>query len=192
MPERRQPINLEVNGRTYQRSVEPRLLLSDFLRHELRLTGTHVGCEHGVCGACTVLVDQQPTRSCLMLAIQADGASITTVEGLADVAHLALRQGALGAAVRQARVRYDERRRLVEVAQVGGGIDRPHARMRQRHARIDASDPRMAVRTAQDRRVQHARWIDVVHEAAQAAQQAWVFVPTDWRHPSVRRPGGPP
>src|SRR5947209_8442879 len=84
MPERRQPINLEVNGRTYQRSVEPRLLLSDFLRHELRLTGTHVGCEHGVCGACTVLVDQEPTRSCLMLAIQADGASITTVEGLAD------------------------------------------------------------------------------------------------------------
>src|SRR5207245_9086882 len=70
--------------RTYQRSVEPRLLLSDFLRHELRLTGTHVGCEHGVCGACTVLVDQEPTRSCLMLAIQADGASITTVEGLAD------------------------------------------------------------------------------------------------------------
>ena len=83
MPERRQPINLEVNGRTYQRSVEPRLLLSDFLRHELRLTGTHVGCEHGVCGACTVLVDDQLARSCLMLAIQADGARIITVEGLA-------------------------------------------------------------------------------------------------------------
>ena len=82
MPERRQPINLEVNGLTYQRNVEPRLLLSDFLRHELRLTGTHVGCEHGVCGACTVLVDQEPTRSCLMLAIQADGGHITTVEGL--------------------------------------------------------------------------------------------------------------
>jgi carbon-monoxide dehydrogenase small subunit len=82
MPERRL-INLAVNGRTYQRMVEPRLLLSDLLRHELRLTGTHVGCEHGVCGACTVLVDDQPTRSCLMLAVQADGASITTVEGLA-------------------------------------------------------------------------------------------------------------
>src|SRR5438105_11641860 len=84
MPERRQPINLEVNGRTYQRSVEPRLLLSDLLRHELRLTGTHVGCEHGVCGACTVLVNQQPARSCLMLAVQADGASIITVEGLSN------------------------------------------------------------------------------------------------------------
>jgi len=82
MPDRR-PINLTVNGRSYQRAVEPRLLLSDFLRHELRLTGTHVGCEHGVCGACTVLVDDQLARSCLMLAIQADGASITTVEGLA-------------------------------------------------------------------------------------------------------------
>lgn len=83
MPDQR-PINVTVNGRTYQRSVEPRLLLSDFLRHELRLTGTHVGCEHGVCGACTVLVDEQLARSCLMLAIQADGASITTVEGLAS------------------------------------------------------------------------------------------------------------
>src|SRR5512142_1413709 len=66
------------------RPVEPRLLLSDFLRHELRLTGTHVGCEHGVCGACTVLVDDEPARACLMLAVQADGACITTVEGLAD------------------------------------------------------------------------------------------------------------
>ena len=82
MPDRRS-INVAVNGRAYQRAVEPRLLLSDFLRHELRLTGTHVGCEHGVCGACTVLVDDQLARSCLMLAIQADGARITTVEGLA-------------------------------------------------------------------------------------------------------------
>src|SRR5712692_6020438 len=82
MPDRR-AISVTVNGRTYQRSVEPRLLLSDFLRHELRLTGTHVGCEHGVCGACTVLVDQQPARACLMLAVQADGLNITTVEGLA-------------------------------------------------------------------------------------------------------------
>ena len=77
-------IEVTVNGTTHQRSVEPRLLLSDFLRHELRLTGTHVGCEHGVCGACTVLVDGEPARSCLMFAVQADGASITTVEGLAD------------------------------------------------------------------------------------------------------------
>jgi carbon-monoxide dehydrogenase small subunit len=82
MPERRS-ISVTVNGRTYVRSVEPRLLLCDFLRHDLRLTGTHVGCEHGVCGACTVLVDEQLARSCLMLAVQADGSSITTVEGLA-------------------------------------------------------------------------------------------------------------
>src|SRR3979409_1093865 len=83
MPDRR-PIQVVVNGQLYERSVEPRLLLSDFLRHDLRLTGTHVGCEHGVCGACTVLVDDQLARSCLMLAVQVDGASITTVEGLAD------------------------------------------------------------------------------------------------------------
>jgi aerobic-type carbon monoxide dehydrogenase small subunit (CoxS/CutS family) len=83
MPDRL-TIKLEVNGRAYERSVEPRLLLSDFLRHHLHLTGTHVGCEHGVCGACTVLVDEQLARSCLMLAVQADGASITTVEGLVN------------------------------------------------------------------------------------------------------------
>jgi carbon-monoxide dehydrogenase small subunit len=76
-------VSVTVNGRRYTRTVEPRLLLSDFLRHELRLTGTHVGCEHGVCGACTVLVDGQPARSCLMLAVQADGTEIMTVEGLA-------------------------------------------------------------------------------------------------------------
>jgi len=76
-------VSVTVNGTPYQRFVEPRLLLSDFLRHDLRLTGTHVGCEHGVCGACTVLVDGEPARSCLMLAIQSDGASVTTVEGLA-------------------------------------------------------------------------------------------------------------
>src|SRR5213595_3930226 len=79
----RRPINVTVNGQAYQRAVEPRLLLSDFLRHELRLTGRHVGCEHGVCGACTVLVDDELARSCLMLAVQADGARIITVEGLA-------------------------------------------------------------------------------------------------------------
>jgi aerobic-type carbon monoxide dehydrogenase small subunit (CoxS/CutS family) len=82
MPDLR-AVSVVVNGQTYVRTVEPRLLLSDFLRHHLRLTGTHVGCEHGVCGACTVLVDGQPARACLMLAVQADGASITTVEGLA-------------------------------------------------------------------------------------------------------------
>src|SRR5205809_2402956 len=76
-------ITLTVNNKTYARSVEPRLLLTDFLRHELDLTGTHVGCEHGVCGACTVLVDDEPVRACLMFAVQADGAAITTVEGLA-------------------------------------------------------------------------------------------------------------
>ena len=79
-------VSLTVNGRAYQRTVEPRLLFSDFLRHELGLTGTHVGCEHGVCGACTVLVDGETARSCLMLAVQADGSEITTVEGLAPSA----------------------------------------------------------------------------------------------------------
>ncbi len=77
------PITLTVNGQTYERQVEPRLLLSDFLRHELGLSGTHVGCEHGVCGACTILFDGQPIRSCLALAVQADGHNLTTVEGLA-------------------------------------------------------------------------------------------------------------
>ncbi|HEY3367987.1 MAG TPA: (2Fe-2S)-binding protein [Symbiobacteriaceae bacterium] len=76
-------ITVNVNGRAYTRTVEPRLLLSDFIRHELGLTGTHVGCEHGVCGACTVLADGLAIRSCLTLAVQMDGASITTVEGLA-------------------------------------------------------------------------------------------------------------
>jgi aerobic-type carbon monoxide dehydrogenase small subunit (CoxS/CutS family) len=75
-------ITLTVNGTSYTREVETRLLLSDFLRHTLDLTGTHVGCEHGVCGACTVLVDGEPVRSCLMLAVQANGLEITTVEGL--------------------------------------------------------------------------------------------------------------
>jgi aerobic carbon-monoxide dehydrogenase small subunit len=75
-------ITVTVNGAEYERSVEPRLLLSDFLRHELGLTGTHVGCEHGVCGACTVLFDGLPVRSCLMFAVQAHGHQVTTVEGL--------------------------------------------------------------------------------------------------------------
>ena len=77
------PVSVTVNGRRYERQVEPRLLLSDFLRHELGLTGTHVGCEHGVCGACTVLLDGEAVRSCLLLAVQVDGRELTTVEGLA-------------------------------------------------------------------------------------------------------------
>ena len=76
-------ITFTINGETHEREVEPRLLLSDFLRHELGLTGTHVGCEHGSCGACTVLLDGVPVRSCLVLAAQVDGREVSTVEGLA-------------------------------------------------------------------------------------------------------------
>ena len=76
-------ITVTVNEKKYKREVEPRLLLSDFLRHELGLTGTHVGCEHGVCGACTILFDGESARSCLIFAVQADGHAINTVEGLA-------------------------------------------------------------------------------------------------------------
>lgn len=75
-------INVKVNGRDYEALVAPRLLLSDFLREELDLTGTHLGCEHGVCGACTILLDGRPVRSCIMLAVQANGHSLTTVEAL--------------------------------------------------------------------------------------------------------------
>jgi aerobic-type carbon monoxide dehydrogenase small subunit (CoxS/CutS family) len=77
------PVDVTVNGRGYRETVESRLLLSDFLRHTLGLTGTHVGCEHGVCGACTVRLDGAAVRSCLLLAVQADGASVETVESLA-------------------------------------------------------------------------------------------------------------
>jgi carbon-monoxide dehydrogenase small subunit/2-furoyl-CoA dehydrogenase 2Fe-2S iron sulfur subunit len=76
-------VEVTVNGRTYHEHVEPRLLLSDFLRHTLGLTGTHVGCEHGVCGCCTVLLDDIAVRSCLLLAPQIDGAQVRTIEGLA-------------------------------------------------------------------------------------------------------------
>jgi aerobic-type carbon monoxide dehydrogenase small subunit (CoxS/CutS family) len=82
-------ITVRVNGADYSRSVEARTTLSDFLRDDLDLTGTHVGCEHGACGACTVIVDGRPVRSCLMLAVQAAGSEVTTVEGLAP-------DGALG------------------------------------------------------------------------------------------------
>lgn len=77
-------IELRVNGKAYSRPAPVRMTLSDFLRHELKLTGTHVGCEHGVCGACTILFDGRSARSCLMLAVQANGHEITTVEGLAN------------------------------------------------------------------------------------------------------------
>jgi len=77
-------VRVRVNGRDYAEAVPPRLLLSDFLRHHLGLTGTHVGCEHGVCGACTVLLDGEAVRSCLLFAVQVAGAEITTVEGLAE------------------------------------------------------------------------------------------------------------
>jgi len=79
------PITITVNGVRYEKTVEPRLLLVDFIRHELGLTGTHVGCEHGVCGTCTVLLDGQPVRSCLMFAVQANGHEIRTVEGLGTI-----------------------------------------------------------------------------------------------------------
>ena len=77
-------IRLRVNGRSYETETEARTLLSDLLRHDLGLTGTHVGCEHGVCGACTVLLDGEAVRSCLIFAVQADGREVTTVESLAD------------------------------------------------------------------------------------------------------------
>jgi carbon-monoxide dehydrogenase small subunit len=83
MGEERRRIVTKVNGRSYEREVDVRLNLADFLRHELGLTGTHVGCEHGVCGACTVMVDGQSARACLMLAVQAVRHEITTVEGIA-------------------------------------------------------------------------------------------------------------
>ncbi|UUU29465.1 (2Fe-2S)-binding protein [Streptomyces sp. CA-210063] len=79
-----QLLTLDVNGTSYEVITEPRRTLVDVLRHDLRLTGTHVGCEHGICGACTVIVDGAPARACLMFAAQAEGARITTVESLAD------------------------------------------------------------------------------------------------------------
>jgi aerobic-type carbon monoxide dehydrogenase small subunit (CoxS/CutS family) len=77
-------VRLTVNGKSYEGRCEPRLLLADFLRENLSLTGTHVGCEHGVCGACTILLNGEAARSCIMFAVQANGATITTVEGLAN------------------------------------------------------------------------------------------------------------
>jgi aerobic carbon-monoxide dehydrogenase small subunit len=82
------PVSIMVNGRNLTADIAPRTLLSDCLRHEFDLPGTHVGCEHGVCGSCTVLVDGRTARSCLMFAVQADGMQVTTIEGLADGANL--------------------------------------------------------------------------------------------------------
>jgi aerobic carbon-monoxide dehydrogenase small subunit len=83
-PDTTRTVSVRVNGEPRQATVEVRTSLADFLREALDLTGTHVGCEHGVCGACTVLLDGQPVRSCLLLAVQAEGTAVTTVEGLAD------------------------------------------------------------------------------------------------------------
>lgn len=83
-PDQKQRVTLTVNGKAVSGYAEPRMLLTDFLRHELGMYGTHVGCEHGVCGACTAIIDGDATRSCLRYAVQCDGLEIQTVEGLAD------------------------------------------------------------------------------------------------------------
>ena len=80
-------ITVTINGQLYQRDIDPRLLLSDFIRHEVGLTGTHIGCEHGVCGACTILFDGEPVRSCIIFAVQANGHELMTVEGLTPEAN---------------------------------------------------------------------------------------------------------
>jgi carbon-monoxide dehydrogenase small subunit len=90
----KQPTRVTVNGKSYARLVDARLTLADFLRHELNLTGTHLGCEHGVCGACTVLVDGHSARSCLMFAVQANNCEVTTVEGLTPDGKLSVLQQA--------------------------------------------------------------------------------------------------
>jgi carbon-monoxide dehydrogenase small subunit len=90
----KQATRITVNGKSHARVVEARLTLADFLRHELGLTGTHLGCEHGVCGACTVLVDGRTARSCLMFAVQANGCEVTTVEGLTPDGELSVLQQA--------------------------------------------------------------------------------------------------
>jgi len=96
MTETRHEIALTVNGIRHRRPTVARRTLSDFLRHDLGLVGTHVGCEHGVCGACTVLLDGEPVRSCLIFAVSVDGRSVTTVEGLADGEELSPVQRAFG------------------------------------------------------------------------------------------------
>jgi aerobic carbon-monoxide dehydrogenase small subunit len=91
---RKQVTRVKVNGKSYARVVDARLTLADFLRHDLGLTGTHLGCEHGVCGACTVLVDSRSVRACLMFAVQANGCEVTTVEGLTPDGGLSVLQQA--------------------------------------------------------------------------------------------------
>jgi aerobic-type carbon monoxide dehydrogenase small subunit (CoxS/CutS family) len=88
MAAQKHEVTLTVNGVTYERSIEARMLLSDFIREELDLPGTHVGCEHGICGICTILLNGQPIRSCLMFAVQANGGDILTIEGVANGADL--------------------------------------------------------------------------------------------------------
>ena len=95
MSELAQPLSLNVNGEAHHVLVEPRKLLCDVLREDCSLTGTHVGCEHGVCGACTVLLDGRPVRSCLIYAVQAQGVAITTIEGVAQQGTLSLLQQCL-------------------------------------------------------------------------------------------------
>ena len=92
----KQAVRLTVNGISYARDVEPRMLLSDFIRHELSLTGTHVGCEHGVCGACTILLEGEPVRSCLTLAVQTDGRNLRTIEGLTVAEDVQARKELIG------------------------------------------------------------------------------------------------
>jgi len=91
---KKQKVNLNVNGSDYVREVEPRTLLSDFIRHDLDLTGTHVGCEQGICGSCTVLMDGLPVRSCLTFAVQAEGRPVETVESLDKNGKLSVLQNA--------------------------------------------------------------------------------------------------
>jgi hypothetical protein len=103
-------LDVTVNGKKYHQAVDPRLLLSDFLRHKLGLTGTHVGCEHGVCGACTILFYGEPVRSCLMFAVQANGHELVTVEGLGtrDNLHPCKKLGSPRIAVRVLHTRYPD------------------------------------------------------------------------------------
>jgi 2-furoyl-CoA dehydrogenase 2Fe-2S iron sulfur subunit len=92
--DRRHPLRFSLNGRSCAGEAEPRLLLTDFLRHQIGMTGTHVGCEHGVCGACTVIVDGRAVRSCMQFAVECDGAAVRTVEGLAGQGELGILQQA--------------------------------------------------------------------------------------------------
>ena len=117
------PTKFEVNGKSVEVSVEPRMTLADCLRHQLRLTGTHLGCEHGVCGACTVLVNGDAVRSCLTLAVQAEGAKITTVEGLSPTGNHPLQQAWIAQQVPQCG--YCQPGMLMEAAGLLAGGNKP-------------------------------------------------------------------